>query len=297
MYRRVTAFGFVVAAAAVACAAEGVPAYRPSVGSQTPLPVIRTAPPVTAPAPCAPYNDLLTMARMGRDRASAPAFTDQSTVLTKAYFGAPKCTGQLSSEGGANVNCPVSGKEDAWAVKTMNERVAAATACTPGWRRSVSARFASFTTLDGTMTLTVSRPDPAYGPMVETTARYQPCEPLQEMMGLARHGRRLASEPQYTAKPAALAMRYYGASVCKAKALAKAGSFAVSCVYTAADKKATERMAKEGAASIQACQPAWTRSAAPQGAKFVKGDGIELTVSASSARQVDITMTFEPKAK
>ncbi|MEQ1867011.1 MAG: hypothetical protein ABL996_20415 [Micropepsaceae bacterium] len=246
---------------------------------------------------CAPYIDLVSMARMGRERPSAPAFSKESTTLTKAYFGAPKCMGWVSSEGGNSVNCPATGKEEAWAVKTMNHHVIAVTACATGWRRSVSARYATFTSPDGTSNITVSRPDPVYGPMVETTAHYQPCEPLQEMMGLARNGRRLSSEAQYTKTPTALLMRYYGATACSAKARETAGSFAVSCTFAAADKAAAERMAKEGATSIQSCQPTWTRSATAIGAKFVKGDGIEVAVSASSERQVDITMTFAPKTK
>ncbi|MFM9862719.1 MAG: hypothetical protein ACKVRO_03845 [Micropepsaceae bacterium] len=297
MYRRVVAFGFVAAALAGLALAEEPPAYRPSPGSQPPVPAIRAAPPSAVADVCVPYIDLVSMARMGRERPSAPAFTREATTLTKTYFGAPKCIGSVSSEGGNSVNCPATGKEDTWAVRTMNQHVVAATACATGWRRSLSERYATFTSPDGTSNITVSRPDPAYGPMVDTTARYQPCEPLQEMMGLARNGRSKAADQQFTKTPTALFMRYYGASRCTAKARETAGSFAVSCVYPAADKKAAERMAKEGAASIQACQPTWTRSTAPQGAKFVKGDGIELTVSASSARQVAITMTFEPKAK
>lgn len=296
MYRRIVAFGFVVAAAAGVCWGESPPQYRPITGSQ-PLPVIRTAPPAAVADVCVPYIDLVTMARTGRERPSAPAFSKKSATLTKAYFGAPKCVGWVSSEGGNSVNCPATGKDDAWAVKAMNQHVVTVTACASGWRRSVSARYATFTSPDGTSNLTVSRPDPVYGPMVDTTARYQTCEPLQEMMGLARNGRRFSSEAQYTKTPTALLMRYYGATACSAKARETAGSFAVSCTYAAADKAAAARMAKEGATSIQSCQPTWTRSATAPGAKFVKGDGIEVAVSASSERQVDITMIFVPKAK
>jgi len=294
MHRRVAGFAFALVAAAGAAAAESVPQYRPSPGSQPPVPVIRTAPPRSA---CDSYNEMLTMARMGREGPDAPAFTDAIAPIARGYFGGPKCKAWVSSEGGYTVNCPVTGKDEAWAAETMSQRVAAAKACLPAWRARVGARYARFTLRDGTMDLTIARPDPAYGPMVETSTHFLPCDPLNEMLGLARHGRERADDPPYTSTPTRLAMNYYGAEACSARALPKEGSFAVSCVFADADQATTQRTAELITMTVAACRPKWARTPLADGATFDTGDGVTFLVDARSERPLGLMMSFEPAAK
>jgi hypothetical protein len=147
------------------------------------------------------------------------------------------------------------------------------------------------------MDLTISRPDPLYGPVVETTASFRPCDPLDEMLGLARHGRERTNEAPYTSAPTRLAMKYYGAEACTARALPKEGSFAVSCVFAEVDPATTRQFADLITNTVAACRPKWTRKALADGATFDNGDGATFLVEARSERPLGLMMTFEPKAK
>ena len=294
MRRRVAGFALSCFALAGAAFAESPPQYRPSPGSQPPVPVIRKAPQQSA---CDSYNELLTMARIGREGANAPAFTDTIAPISRAYFGGPKCKAWISTEGGNTVNCTAKGKDEAWATQTFAQHVTAAKACLPVWRAQVGARYARFTIADGTMVLTIARPDPAYGPVVETSADFRPCDPLNEMLGLARHGRERTSDPQYTSAPTRLAMQYYGAEACTARALPKEGSFAVSCVFAEADPATTQQFADLITNTVAACRPKWTRNALADAVTFDSGDGATFLVEARSERPLGLMMSFEPKAK
>jgi hypothetical protein len=294
MHRRVAGFALSCFALVGAAFAESPSQYRPSPGSQPPVPVIRKAPEQTA---CDSYNEMLTMARVGREAPNAPAFTGAIAPISRAYFGGPKCKAWVSSEGGNTVNCTAQGKDEAWAAQTLAQHVTAAKACLPAWRAQVGARYARFTIADGTMDLTISRPDPLYGPVVETSAHFQPCEPLNEMLGLARHGRVRTDEPTYTSVPTRIAMEYYGAEACSARALPKKDSFAVSCIFAEADPATTRQFADLITNTVAACRPKWTRKALTDAVTFDSGNGATFLVEARAERPLGLMMTFEPKAK
>ncbi len=294
MRRCVAGFALSCFALAGAALAESPPQYRPSPGTKPAVPVIRKAPQQTA---CDSYNELLTMARIGREAANAPAFTDAIAPISRAYFGGPKCKAWTSSAGGNTVNCTAKGKDEAWATRTFTQHVTAAKACLPVWRARVGTRYALFTIADGTLDLTISRPDPAYGPMVETSAHYDPCRPLDEMLGLARNGRERTNEAQYTSAPTRLAMQYYGADACTARALPKEGSFAVSCVFAEADPATTRQFADLITNTVAACRPKWSRKALTDAVTFDNGDGWTFLVETRSERPLGLMTTFEPKAK
>jgi hypothetical protein len=142
-------------------------------------------------------------------------------------------------------------------------------------------------------------PNPGSQPPVPVIRTAPPtCDPLNEMMGLARHGRERASDPQYRSAPTRLAMTYYGAEACSARALPKEESFAVSCLFPEADQETTQRVAGLITATVAACRPKWTRQTLAEGALFDNGEGATFLVEARSEKPLGLVMTFErPKAK
>ncbi|MCE9522986.1 MAG: hypothetical protein K8S25_11230 [Alphaproteobacteria bacterium] len=282
MYRAVALAGaFFFANVAPAAVAAEAPTARPS---------------PQATVPCEMFTQALAMARAGREGQALPAFTNDIAQTTKAYLGAPRCSSFLS-RGGATVNCPVSGNDAAWALRFWRERIAAVAACVPGWRRQdLSARYTQFTSLEGSDSIAISMPDPAYGPMVETSTTYGACEPLDEMMGRARIGRLHNKEPVPTTQPARLEMRYLGAEACTVRAVEASGGYAVACVFPQADNATSKGAAGNVIKTAAACYPKWTQTTLSDGMSFEKGDGISFMVEARDERPAGFMMTFDPKA-